>query len=58
MNSFLYTTGKCFTIFTGLTLVVHSRFMPPTLKYKMNPHPIFEKNIKYKNNDMPPTAYA
>ena len=56
MNNLLYTAGKGFAIFTGITLFMHSRFVPTTIKHYMNPDPIFtngqEFSIKSHEDDM------
>ena len=57
MNQFWFTAGKGFTIFTGLTLFAHSRFMSTQLKTYLNPHPFFRENFKHRDEDIPPTGY-
>ena len=58
MNQFLLTAIKGFTILTGFTFFAHSRFMSAQFKSYINPHPIFNENYIFRDEDMPPNAYT
>lgn len=57
MNN-LYTIGKGFAIFTGITLFMHSRYMPTTFTQYMNQDNLFTNcqqfSIKSDEDDMMP----